>query len=53
MLALSVACTAAAAVWAYLVIGHGGYWRTGQRLPPPGLGPTGPGQRNESPDPDS
>ena len=33
MLALSVACTAAAVVWAYLVIGHGGYWRTGQRLP--------------------
>jgi hopene-associated glycosyltransferase HpnB len=33
MLALSVACTAAAAVWAYLVLGHGGYWRTGQRLP--------------------
>ena len=35
MLALSIACTAAAAVWAYLVLGHGGYWRTGQRLPPP------------------
>ena len=34
MLALSVACTAAAAVWAYLLIGHGGYWRTSQRLPP-------------------
>jgi hopene-associated glycosyltransferase HpnB len=33
MLALSVACTAAAVVWAYLVIGHGGYWRTGRRLP--------------------
>ena len=33
MLALSVACTAAAVVWAYLVIGRGGYWRTGQRLP--------------------
>jgi hopene-associated glycosyltransferase HpnB len=33
MLALSVACTAAAVVWAYLVLGHGGYWRTGQRLP--------------------
>src|SRR6516162_7022416 len=33
MLALSVACTAATVVWAYLVIGHGGYWRTGQRLP--------------------
>jgi hopene-associated glycosyltransferase HpnB len=36
MLALSIACTAAAAVWAYLVLGHGGYWRTGQRLPPAG-----------------
>jgi hopene-associated glycosyltransferase HpnB len=34
MLALSVACAAAAVAWAYLVIGHGGYWRTGQRLPP-------------------
>jgi hopene-associated glycosyltransferase HpnB len=34
MLALSVACSAAAVVWAYLVIGRGGYWRTGQRLPP-------------------
>src|SRR5580700_1542832 len=34
MLALSIACTAAAVVWAYLVVGHGGYWRTGQRLPP-------------------
>src|SRR3984957_11135072 len=40
MLALSVACTAAAAVWAYLVLGHGGYWRTSQRLPPtPDRGP--------------
>src|SRR5579859_2625145 len=38
MLALSIACTAAAAVWAYLVLGHGGYWRTGQRLPPPAAG---------------
>ena len=26
MLALSVACTAAAVAWAYLVIGHGGYF---------------------------
>jgi hopene-associated glycosyltransferase HpnB len=34
MLALSVACVAAAVVWAYLVIGHGAYWRTSQRLPP-------------------
>jgi hopene-associated glycosyltransferase HpnB len=34
MLALSVACSAAAVVWAYLVLGHGRYWLTGQRLPP-------------------
>src|ERR1700722_18465889 len=34
MLALSVACTAAAAVWAYLVLGHGGYWRPERRVPP-------------------
>src|SRR5260370_12846446 len=34
MRALSVACTAAAVVWAYLVLGHGGYWRASQRLPP-------------------
>jgi hopene-associated glycosyltransferase HpnB len=33
MLALTLACTVAAVVWAYLVLGHGGYWRTGQRLP--------------------
>jgi hopene-associated glycosyltransferase HpnB len=34
-------CVLAAAVWAYLLAGHGGYWRTDQRLPaeagqPPG-----------------
>src|SRR5580698_4560286 len=33
MLALSIAATVAAAVWAYLVVGHGGYWRTSQWLP--------------------
>src|SRR6516162_9331964 len=33
MLALSVACAAAAAVWACLVAGHGGYWRASQWLP--------------------
>jgi hopene-associated glycosyltransferase HpnB len=33
MLALSVACTAAAAAWVYLVAAHGGFWRTSQRLP--------------------
>ncbi|MGO8892561.1 MAG: glycosyltransferase [Streptosporangiaceae bacterium] len=34
MLALSIACVLAAVAWTYLVIGHGGYWRTSQRLPP-------------------
>src|SRR5437773_3823886 len=33
MVALSIACTVAAAAWAYLVAGHGGFWRTSQRLP--------------------
>ena len=33
MLALSIACTAAAVAWVYLVAAHGGYWRTSQRLP--------------------
>jgi hopene-associated glycosyltransferase HpnB len=33
MLTLSIACTAAAVAWLYLVAGHGGYWRTSQRLP--------------------
>ena len=34
MLAFSVACTVAAVAWAYLVLGHGGYWRASQWLPP-------------------
>ena len=33
MLALSIACVAAAVVWAYLVAGHGGYWRNSEWLP--------------------
>ena len=33
MLALSIACTAAAVAWIYLIAGHGGYWRTSERLP--------------------
>jgi hopene-associated glycosyltransferase HpnB len=34
MLALSIACVLAAVAWTYLVVGHGGYWRTSQWLPP-------------------
>jgi len=33
MLALSIACTAVAVAWVYLVAAHGGFWRTSQRLP--------------------
>src|SRR5579863_6340721 len=33
MAALSVGCLVAAVVWAYLVLGHGRYWQTGERLP--------------------
>ena len=34
MLALSIACTAAAVVWAYLVVGHGRFWLAAEWLPP-------------------
>lgn len=34
VLALTVACGLAAVIWAYLVVAHGGYWLTTQRLPP-------------------
>ncbi len=37
MLILVAACVLAAAAWAYLLAGHGGFWRTDVRLPgPPG-----------------
>ena len=33
MLGLSIACVLAAVAWAYLLAGHGGFWRTTERLP--------------------
>ncbi len=33
MLVLAIACLAGAAAWAYLVLLHGGFWLTSQRLP--------------------
>jgi len=33
MAALSVGCVVAAVAWAYLVLGHGRFWQTGERLP--------------------
>jgi hopene-associated glycosyltransferase HpnB len=35
----AVACTLAAITWVYLLAGHGGFWRTDQRLPPAGRDP--------------
>jgi hopene-associated glycosyltransferase HpnB len=32
-------CAIAAIAWAYLLAGHGGYWRTNQRLPPASADP--------------
>jgi hopene-associated glycosyltransferase HpnB len=34
VLGLAIACAVSAAAWVYLVAAHGGFWRTGQRLPP-------------------
>ncbi|HTZ27043.1 MAG TPA: glycosyltransferase [Streptosporangiaceae bacterium] len=36
---LAAACVLAAVTWVYLVAGHGGYWRTGHRLPPAAADP--------------
>jgi hopene-associated glycosyltransferase HpnB len=33
------ACAIAAIAWTYLLAGHGGYWRTNQRLPPASADP--------------
>jgi hopene-associated glycosyltransferase HpnB len=39
MLIAVVAAALAAAAWAYLLAGHGGFWRTGVRLPASGADP--------------
>ena len=33
VLGLAIASAVSAAAWIYLVAAHGGFWRTGQRLP--------------------
>jgi hopene-associated glycosyltransferase HpnB len=33
VLVLAIACVVSAAAWVYLLVAHGGYWLTGQRLP--------------------
>jgi len=35
----AIACSLAVITWGYLLAGHGGYWRTDQRLPPSADGP--------------
>ncbi len=44
VLGLAIACVVSAAAWVYLVAAHGGFWRTGERLPP--LLPAGTGRRS-------
>jgi hopene-associated glycosyltransferase HpnB len=41
VLGLAIACVVSAAAWVYLVAAHGGFWRTGQRLPRGRVGGTG------------
>jgi hopene-associated glycosyltransferase HpnB len=36
VLVLAIACVVSAAAWLYLVVAHGGFWLTSQRLPPLG-----------------
>ena len=45
VLGLAIACAVSAAAWVYLVAAHGGFWRTGQRLPLGGR----PGDRRPRP----
>jgi hypothetical protein len=40
---LAGAAVLAAIAWVYLLAGHGGFWRTDQRLPGGPGGPAGPG----------
>jgi hopene-associated glycosyltransferase HpnB len=40
-LALGIAAALAAVAWLVLLLGHGGFWRTDQRLPPPEPGAAG------------
>ena len=40
-LALGIATALAAVAWLVLLLGHGGFWRTDQRLPPPQPGAAG------------
>ncbi len=42
MLVLAIACVVSAAAWVYLVLAHGGFWLTSQRLPARGAGGSRP-----------
>jgi hopene-associated glycosyltransferase HpnB len=42
VLGLAIAGVVSAVAWVYLVAAHGGFWRTGQRLPARRAGGTGP-----------
>ena len=48
MLELAIVCVVSAVAWLYLVVAHGGFWLTSQRLPPAGE-PVASPRENEAP----
>jgi hopene-associated glycosyltransferase HpnB len=44
VLVLAIACVVSAAAWVYLLVAHGAFWLTGQRLPGGGDGREGRGE---------
>jgi hopene-associated glycosyltransferase HpnB len=48
VLVLAIACVVSAAAWVYLVVAHGAFWLTSQRLPPVGS-PAGSPAANAKP----
>ena len=53
MLVLAIACVISAAAWVYLVLAHGGFWLTSQRLPAGGPGWRREERPGESAEPDA
>ena len=53
MLVLAIACVISAAAWVYLVLAHGGFWLTSQRLPAGGPGGRGEEMPGGSAEPDA
>jgi hopene-associated glycosyltransferase HpnB len=50
VLVLAIACLVSAAAWVYLVLSHGGFWLTSQRLPAGGQAGSRGGERRGNPE---